>query len=401
MRRVAITGAGMISPGGHMLADSWTAVRDGRWLLAPASAGRAETTDLLVAEIKNFDPAMHFERRHLPALDPVAQYAVVAAREAVAMSGVDLASISPERTRCIVGSGTGGEQTHDAASRKVYEDGSTRLHPMTVPRIMLSAVASHVALDLTLTGGVYAVSSACASAAHAVGQAFADIRAGVVDVAVAGGSEACLSHGCMKGWQALHVLADDRCRPFSLGRRGLVLGEGAAMFVLEDYECATSRGADILAELVGFGMSSDANSLTAPCADGMARAMRTALADGGLTTDAVDHINAHGTGTQANDATECAALHAVFGDRLRDIPVTANKSVLGHSLGASAAFELAMAVMTLRHGIVPPTINFGEPDPACPIDCVPNAARNVPVSTILSNSFAFGGLNAALAIRRA
>jgi len=401
MRRVAITGAGMISPGGGTLSDSWEAVRDGRWLLAPASAGRAETAGLMVAEIRDFDPADHFDRRQLPALDPVAQYAVVAAREAVAAAGLDLAGVPPERTRCIVGSGTGGEQTHDAASRKVYEDGALRLHPMTVPRIMLSAVASHVALDLRLTGGVYAVSSACASAAHAVGQAFADIRAGVVDVAVAGGSEACLSHGCMKGWQALHVLSDDGCRPFSRGRRGLVLGEGAAMFVLEDYDHAAARGADILAELVGFGMSSDASSLTAPCAGGMARAMRAALSDARLPADAVDHVNAHGTGTQANDATECAALAEVFGDRLASIPVTANKSVLGHALGAAAAFELAMAIATLREGVIPPTANHQEADPDCPVDCVPGAARDAAVSTIVSNSFAFGGLNAALVVRRA
>lgn len=389
----------MVSPGGRTLGDGWKAVRDGRRLLKPASAGRGETAELLVAEVREFNPADHFDRRHLPTLDPVAQFAVVAAREAIAMSGLNPASLPPDRTRCIVGSGTGGEQTHDAASRKVYEEMSSRLHPMTVPRIMLSAVASHVALDQKLMGGVYSVSSACASAAHAIGLAFADIRAGVADIAVAGGSEACLTHGCMKGWQALHVLSDDACRPFSHGRRGLVLSEGAAMFVLEDYDHAAARGADILAEVVGFGMSSDAGSMTAPCAEGMARAMRSALSDARLAAEAVDHVNAHGTGTEANDATECAALQSVFGDRCRRIPVTANKSVLGHSLGAAAAFELAISVMTLRHGVIPPTANFLAPDPACPIDCVPNGARDAAVSTIMSNSFAFGGLNAALVVR--
>lgn len=355
----------------------------------------------MVAEVRGFNAEDHFDRRQIPSLDRVAQYAVVAARAAVAAAGLNLAAIPPERTRCIIGSGTGGEQTHDAASRRVYEDGAVRLHPMTVPRIMLSAVASHVALDQQLTGGVYAVSSACASSAHAVGQAFADIRAGVVDVAIAGGSEACLTHGCMKGWQALHVLSDDGCRPFSLHRRGLVLGEGAAIFVLEDYDRAAARGADILAEVAGFGMSSDAGSLTAPSAPGMARAMHAALLDGGIDADAVDHVNAHGTGTESNDSTECAALALVFGDRLPAIPVTANKSVLGHALGAAAAFELAMAVMTLRTGVIPPTANHLAPDPRCPIDCVPRGARDAAVATILSNSFAFGGLNAALAIRRA
>ncbi len=390
----------MISPGGHTLAEGWKAVRDGRWLLAPASAGRHDTEGLLVAEVKDFDPMRHFDRRQLIALDPVAQYAVVAAREALKMAGVDLTTAPPERTRCIVGSGAGGEQTRDAASRQLYEKGVTRLHPMTIPRIMMSGIASHVALDLGIFGGVYAVTSACASAAHAIGQAFSDIRAGVVDIAIAGGAEACLTHGCMRSWQALHVLSDDGCRPFSRGRRGLVLGEGAAMFVLEDYDRAASRGADILAELVGFGMSSDAGSITAPDAGGMARAMRGALHDARLPTDAVDHVNAHGTGTQANDITECTALSMVFGDRLQSIPITATKSVLGHSLGASGAFELAVAVMTLRGNAVPPTANHTEADPDCPIDCVPNLARDMRVSTILSSSFAFGGLNAALVVQR-
>jgi nodulation protein E len=397
---VAITGIGMISPGGLDLERNWESVRDARCLLGPASAGRDDyTRKLAVAEIRDFDPSAWFDRRQLAGLDPVAQYAVVAAREALAQSGVDLQGIAPDRTRCIIGSGTGGEHTHDEASRQVYDHGATRLHPMTVPKIMMSAVASHVALDLRILGGVYAVSSACASAAHAIGQAFADIRAGLADVAVAGGSEACLTHGCMKGWQALHVLSDDRCRPFSRGRRGLVLGEGAAMFVLEDFDLARSRGADILAELIGFGMSSDAGSITSPDADGMARAIRSSLNDARLDADAIDHVNAHGTGTEANDSTECAALSAIFGERLSEVPVTASKSVLGHALGASGALELAMAVMTLRRSTIPPTANHAEPDPGCPIDCVPNVARDARVRTVLSTSFAFGGLNAALVAR--
>jgi nodulation protein E len=400
MRRVAITGVGMISPGGQSLAAGWDAVREARWLLAPASGGFAETADLLVAEISDFVADDHFERRQLAAMDPVAQFAVIAAREAVAAAGIDFSHMPAERTRCIVGSGTGGERTHDDASRKVYGEGAPRLHPMTVPRIMLSGAASHVALDQKIRGGVYAVSSACASAAHAIGQAFADIRAGLVDAAIAGGSEACLSHGCMKGWQALHILSDNGCRPFSLGRRGLVLSEGAAMFVLEDYDCAAARGADILAEIIGFGMSSDAGSITAPDANGMARAMLGALGDARLGADEVDHVNAHGTGTQANDVTECKALQLVFGDRLSSVPVTANKAVLGHALGASGAFELAISVMSLREQILPCTANFEAPDPACPIDCIPNESRDADVSTILSNSFAFGGLNASLLVKR-
>ena len=402
MKRVVITGIGMISPGGLDLPSSWQAVRDAHAVLALASAGRdIHTRNQLVAELKNYDPAAHFDRKQVAALDPVAQYAILAARQAMARSGLDLQAISPDRTRCIIGSGTGGEYTHDEASRQVYDQGATRLHPLTVPRIMMSAVASQVALDLRIMGGVYAISSACASAAHAIGQAYTDIRSGAADVAVAGGSEACLTHGCIKAWQALHVLSDDCCRPFSHGRRGLVLSEGAAMFVLEDHDAAQARGADILAELLGFGMSSDAASLTAPDAAGMARAMRSALASARLPADAIDHVNAHGTGTAANDSTECAALAMVFGSRLATMPVTANKSTLGHSLGASGALELAMAVMTLQTQTIPPTANFLAEDRDCPIDCVPNVARNAAVRTILSNSFAFGGLNAALVVQRA
>lgn len=390
----------MVSAAGSDLRSGWEAVRDGRQLLQPAGFERDEFTRELAVAAAEFNPQDHFEPRRLATLDPVAQYAVVASREALAQSGAGIDQHDRERAVCIIGSGTGGERTHDEAASKVYGSGASRLHPMTVPRIMLSAAASQVALDLQIHGGVYAISSACASGAHAIGRAFQDIRMGLADIAIAGGSEACLTFGCIKGWQALHVLSDDRCRPFSRGRRGLVLGEGAAIFVLEEYETARRRSADILAELVGFGMSSDAGSITAPDADGMARAMRSALATSGVATDAVDHVNCHGTGTQANDVTEFQALTKVFGERSTSIPVTANKSVLGHSLGASGAMELAMCVMTLKESVIPPTANFTEPDPACPVDCVPNAARDAEISLIMSNSFAFGGLNAVLAVKR-
>ncbi|MFN3388568.1 MAG: beta-ketoacyl-[acyl-carrier-protein] synthase family protein [Allosphingosinicella sp.] len=403
MRRVAVTGVGMVSAAGCGLAAGWAAARDGAHLLEARNFSRNETDCTVeVARVGKYDPEGHFEARRLPAIDPVAQYAIVAAREAVAQAGVSFADYEDERTRCIIGSGTGGECTHDEASYKVYGRNGTRLHPMTVPRIMLSAVPSQVALELQVRGGVYAVSSACASGAHAIGQAFQDIRLGQADIAIAGGSEACLTLGCVKGWQALHVLSDDRCRPFSRGRRGLVLGEGAAMFVLEEFESARRRGADILAEVSGFGMSSDAGSITAPDAGGMARAMRSALASAGAPADAVDHVNAHGTGTQANDQTEYQALVEVFGDRAHALPVTASKSVLGHALGASGAIEAAIAVETLRSGVLPPTANFVERDADCPLDCIPGDARDAPhVDLMLSNSFAFGGLNASIALQRA
>jgi nodulation protein E len=402
VRRVVVTGIGTVSAGGASTAESWVSVRDAAQRVGPASRlSEGQSLSSLVAEIPDFDPERHFERRLLPSLDPVSQYAIVAAREAVAQAGIDFAALPPERTLCIVGTGAGGETTHDHAALRLYGKGSARLHPMTVPRIMSSAVASQLAMALGIRGGVFVVASACASSTHAIGQAALAIRSGMADVALTGGSEACLTFSCIKAWEALHVLTDDLCRPFSRGRRGLLLGEGSAIFVLEDYETARRRGAEILAEVKGFGMSSDAASLTSPDADGMARAMTAALADAGLPADAIDHVNTHGTGTNMNDSTEFAALDAVFGDRARRVPVTANKSVLGHALGASGALELAMSIAALREQVLAPTANFVEADPECPVDCVPNVARDARIGTILSNSFAFGGLNASLVVGHA
>jgi nodulation protein E len=402
MRRVVVTGIGTVSAGGTSTAGSWASVRDAVPSVRPPSRlGEGQVGVPLVAEIPDFDPESHFERRALSSLDPVSQYAIVAAREAVAQAGIDFAALPPERTLCIVGTGAGGETTHDQAALRLYGKGADKLHPMTVPRIMSSAVASQLAMALGIRGGVFVVASACASSTHAIGQAAMAIRSGMADVAVTGGSEACLTFSCIKAWEALHVLTDDLCRPFSKGRRGLLLGEGSAIFVLEDYETARRRGAEILAEVKGFGMSSDAASLTSPDAGGMARAMSAALADAGMCEDEVDHINSHGTGTHMNDATEYAALQAVFGDRAKRLPVTANKSVLGHALGASGALELAMSIAALREQVLAPTANFVEADPDCPVDCVPNVARDGRIGTILSNSFAFGGLNASLVIGHA
>jgi nodulation protein E len=402
MRRVVVTGIGTVSAGGGTTAESWATVRDATHRFRPPSRlGEWKVTVPLVAEIPDFDPDIHFDRRALASLDPVSQYGIVAAREAVAQAGIDFTALPPERTLCIVGTGAGGETTHDHSAQRVYAKGGDRLHPLTVPRIMSSAVASQLAMALGIRGGVFVIASACASSTHAIGQAAMAIRSGMADVALTGGSEACLTFSCLKAWEALHVLTDDLCRPFSKGRRGLLLGEGSAIFVLEDYESAHRRGADILAEVKGFGMSSDAASLTSPDADGMARAMNAALADAGLSADSIDHVNSHGTGTYMNDATEYAALETVFGDRARKVPVTANKSVLGHALGASGALELAMAIAALREQVLAPTANFVEADPECPVDCVPNVARDARIGSVLSNSFAFGGLNASLVVGHA
>jgi nodulation protein E len=266
---------------------------------------------------------------------------------------------------------------------------------------MANAGASRVSFECGITGPVYTVSTACSSANHALGQAFWMVRGGQVEVALAGGSEAPFCTGFLKAWEAMRVVAPDTCRPFSRGRRGLILGEGAAVLVLEPLERARARGAAILGEIAGFGMSSDAFHITQPSAAGAAQAMRAALADAAITPDAVGYINAHGTGTQANDATETKAIRAVFGSHSSALKVSSTKSMHGHALGAAGGLEAAATVGALHHGLIPPTANFTEPDPACDLDVVPNTPVAAEIEWALSNSFAFGGLNAVVAFRQA
>jgi nodulation protein E len=345
-------------------------------------------------------PTDHFEARQIGMLDRVAQFAVVAAREAIAQSGLSFAGELGEHTAAIVGSGIGGQNTHDDGFRRIYAEKVTRVHPLTIPKVMPSAPASQITMFFGIKGPTYAVSTACASGAHAIGQAYHLVRSGGATCAVTGGAEALLTYATVKSWEAMRILTPDTCRPFSIDRKGMMLGEGAAILVLETLEHATARGADILAEMVGFGMSADAGDLTAPDPDGMRRAMAAALKDAGVAPEAIEYVNAHGTGTTANDASETAALHLVFGDHARRLAVSSTKSMVGHSFGAAGALEAVAALMALHDGVIPPTMNYLGPDPACDLDYVPNEARRRPLTTVMSNSFAFGGLNAALAMRR-
>jgi nodulation protein E len=398
-QRVVITGMGAISALGHDAPSHWNALREGCSGIAPLEHARAPDLRVRVAaQVRNFDPATHFDERLLAVLDRVSQFAILAAREAVATSGWEPSSTPSPRIAVIIGTGTGGETSRDEESRKLYADRAARIHPFSIVRAMLSAPTSHVAVANHATGPVFAVSSACASSNHALAQAALLIRAGVVDVAIAGGAEACLSYSVLKAWEAMRVLADDTCRPFCQQRRGLVLGEGAGMFVLESLAHAEARGASPLAELAGSGMSSDAGDLVAPSADGAAAAMRAALADAGLAPDTVDHINAHGTGTAANDVTETRAIRDVFAAHADRIAVTSTKSMHGHALGAAGALELVATLGAIRDGSVPPTANFLDHDEACDLDVVTGTARPMAIRTALSNSFAFGGLNAVLAL---
>jgi nodulation protein E len=305
-----------------------------------------------------------------------------------------------DRTAVITGSCVGGLLAQEAGYVQIFIEGRTRPHPLTIAKTMANAGASHISMDLGITGPAFTTSSACSSANHAIGTAFGMVRHGMVDRAITGGSEAPFTVGNLSAWDAMRVVAPDVCRPFSRDRRGMMLGEGGAMLVLEPLEHARARGARIYAEIVGFGMSSDAHHLTQPSGDGAQRAMRAALEDGAVRPEQVGYINAHGTGTAANDATESAAIRALLGAHAERVAVSSTKSMHGHALGAAGALEAVASVLALHHGILPPTVNFREADPECDLDVIPNEARAAQVECALSNSFAFGGLNAVLAFRR-
>ncbi|MGC1550101.1 MAG: beta-ketoacyl-[acyl-carrier-protein] synthase family protein [Rhodanobacter sp.] len=402
MRRLVITGMGALCALGHNAPDVWQAMREGRSGIGPIHhilPGQLRNGGI-AAEINNFEPADYFDSARLSMLDPVSQYALVAAGEAIRQSGLSFEGERAARTAVVVGSGAGGETTRGEQYEKLYGEHAGRFHPLGIVRMMMNAAASQISMMHGITGPAFVVASACASSNHAFAQAAMMIRSGLVDAAVVGGSEACITLGTLRAWEAMRVLAPDTCRPFSAGRRGLVLGEGAGMFVLETLEQAQARGAPILAELAGTGMSSDAGDIAAPSDIGSAAAMNAALRDGEISPDEVDYINAHGTGTVANDSTETRAIHRVFGAHARELVISSTKPMHGHALGAAGALELIAVIGALHDGIVPPTLGYLGPDPACDLDYVPNEARELPVRTAISNSFAFGGLNAVLALRR-
>lgn len=402
MHRVVVTGIGVVSPVGLKLEDFWQALVEGRSGIGPLTLFTTDKLNIrIAAEVKNFDPGVHFTNKQAHLMDRFAQFAVVAARSAVRDAQLQISDQLALEIATVVGTGIGGQSTIDFSYFKFYGQGVSRAHPLTIPRLMANAGACHVTMDLGLRGPTWAVTTACASGTHAIGQAFHMVRLGQAPVAVTGGAEASLTLGSMKSWEALRVLSPDTCRPFSKTRSGMVLGEGAAMLVLETREHALARGARIYAEILGFGMSADAGELTGADAEGEARAMRAALKDASIGTENVDYVNAHGTGTDMNDRTEAQAIHRVFGDRAARVPISSCKGVLGHSLGGSGALEFAATALALQTQTIPPTANFEAPDPACALDCVPNVARRAPIAVAMSSSFAFGGLNAVLVAGRA
>jgi nodulation protein E len=351
------------------------------------------------AAVRGYDADTYFPRKALTFMDRFAQFSVIAAREAVTMAGIEWDDELRESAAIITGSCMGGRFTEEIGYWELFHHGRHRVHPLTIPLGMSNAGASHISMEFGLHGPAYTFSTACSSSAHAIGNALWMVRSGAAPLAIAGGSEAPLFLGGLKAWEAMRVVSPDTCRPFSAKRSGMILGEGAAMLVLEPLERALARGAKPLAEIVGFGMSADACHVTQPSAEGAARAIRAALRDGGLAPEQVGYINAHGTATEANDRMETAAIRAVFGGHTEDLPVSSTKSAHGHTLGAAGAIEAVATVLALRTGMLPPTMNFLEADPECDLDVVPNQARAAEAEVALSQSFAFGGLNAVLAFR--
>jgi nodulation protein E len=401
MNRVVITGMGCISAQGHSASACWDAMKAGRSGIGPIRNIPVDRLKVAIgAEVRDYEPEQQFERKQLALYDRVSQFALTAAREAIAQSGIAFDAELGARTAAILGSGIGGQTTIDEGYQKLYGDNVTRVHPFTIPRLMINAPVSHLTIAYRITGPSFVVASACASANHAIGIAFDMVRRGLVEAAITGGTEAPMTVGVIKSWEAMRVMSPDTCRPFTKDRRGMVLGEGAGVFVIETLERAKARGARILAEIAGCGMSSDAHDIVQPSEDGAVNAMRLALADAGMGPADIDYVNAHGTGTPANDVTETRAIRRVFGADADRLLVSSSKSMHGHALGAAGALELVAVLGALSEGIVPPTANFSEPDPDCDLDYVPNTARRHPVRAALSNSFAFGGHNCVLALRQ-
>jgi len=400
MRRVVITGAGAISALGRTAAEFAEALREGRPGIGPILSTDCSTVRFQNgAEVKGYSHQPYFEDRRADFIDRFAQFAVIAAREAVQDAGIEWTPELRQTAAIVTGSCVGGQNTEDIGFVDLYQRGQNRVHPLTIPKTMANAGASHISMEFGITGPAFTISTACASAAHAIGQAYQMVATGITDLAITGGSEAPFSLGILKAWEAMRVVSQETCRPFSKDRRGMILGEGGAMFVLEPMDIALARGARIHAELVGFGMSADACHITQPSVDGAARAMRAALKSAQLAPEQIGYINAHGTATAVNDVTETAAIRKVFGTHADRLPISSTKSMHGHTLGAAAALECMAAVIALRDGILPPTANFNTPDPECDLDIIPNIARHQEVEYAMSNSFAFGGLNAVLVLR--
>lgn len=401
MKRVVITGAGTINALGHSVPATLAAMREGVCGIGPLAFRDVERLSIQIGgQVRGFEAEGRYNRQQISLYDRFTQFTLAAAREAIEQSGLVFSGDTAARSGVVLGTAGGGVSTWDDNYRAVYEEGKNRVHPFVVPKLMNNAAASHVSMEWNLKGPSFTVSTACASSNHAMAQAFAMVRSGMAPAMVTGGSESMLCFGGVKAWEGLRVMSKDACRPFSANRNGMVQGEGAGIFVFEDYDHAHARGAEILCEIAGFAMSSDAADIVMPSKNGAARAMAGALADARINADEVGYINAHGTGTAANDKTECAAVADVFGPHADRLMISSTKSMHGHLIGGTGAVEMLACIMALRDGVIAPTINYEEPDPECALDVVPNTARDANVDVAISNAFAFGGMNAVIALRR-
>jgi nodulation protein E len=406
MRRVAITGLGVISALGAGTEQFWNGLTAGRSGTARVTLFNPALVSVpIAAEVPDFNPERDLPGAPIDILDRFSQLALFAAREAVGQSGLTFDNGMRDRAGVSIGTGIGGAVTEDTLYRRYYAEKHQRPHPFSIPRIMNSAAASQVGMAYGLRGPSVAISTACSSGGHSIGEAFEMIRSGRADIMVAGGADAPVTAPVIKVWEAMRVLAntDDAataCRPFSKNRIGIVVGEGAGVVVLEEWEQAIARGAEILAELAGYGATSDAAHITQPGIEAPVHAIQTALAEAELAPEQIQYVNAHGTGTQLNDSTETTILKRAFGPHADRLAISSTKSMHGHVMGASGAVELIATILAMRHSIAPPTINYSEPDPECDLDYIPNAARPMTIDAAISNSFAFGGLNAVLAVRR-
>ncbi len=400
-RRVVVTGVGVVTPIGTTVADFWAGCRRGQSGVSELGGFPLEDLKILIAaQIKDFDHKArlkHFRRdKIILHADRYSWFAAAAADEAVKQAGLELPAANPYRTACIIGSGAGGLVTFEKAYRDLFIDNKRATHPLTLLRIIGSSASAHVGIEYGIKGPTFATCSACSTAAHAITLGRDYIRNGLVDMAIVGASESVINYGTMKAWQAMHVLSPQGCFPFAKKRNGTVLGEGAGILVLESEEHAKKRGAKVLAELKGCGMTSDSKDMVNPDIEGPSEAMQLALADAGLKPEQIDYLNAHGTATTINDKNETNAIKKVFGDHARKLAISSTKSMHGHPLGAGGGIEAVACIKAMQDNWVPPTIGLDEPDPECDLDYVPNVGREMRVTYTMSNSFAFGGLNAVL-----
>ena len=413
VRRVAITGLGIVSPLGSGATTFFDSLLTGRSGIREMDVAFPTGSEKVLAGYIDFNPDEHFARARLLTMDRVSQFALVAAREAMKHAGLaDSAGWGPlahDRFGVSVGTGSGGAGTTETAYTALLEQKVARLRPLTVVLAMNNAIAAHLAMEFRLNGPSGTISNACASSGSSIGDAFRQIRHGYADAMLVGGSEAMLNRGTIKAWQAMHTLAKPHrdgagasCRPFSADRTGLVLSEGAAMLVLEDWETAENRGANILAELAGYASTTDAHHLTQPEAHGQASAIALCLADSGLNAQDIGYLNAHGTATDVGDVVETQAIKSAFGDVATHLPISSTKALHGHAMGAAGAMEFIASLMALRSGTLPATAFLHTPDPRCDLDYIPLQPRQASaLKAVMSNSFAFGGSNTVLIAKSA